>query len=239
MTTRRALLTAAGAGTTAALAGCTSILGGGDGGGGGGDPAETGGPVADAPLPDESSTYARMGTGGPVVTYYGNWKCPFCAEFSTGSDRVFGLGDVVTEYVTPGDLTLEHRSVAYLGDDTFLGPDAPRAARAGLSVWNRAPDTYWAYHEHVMANQPPESQEWATADRLVEFANAVEMAQPGGLREDLDSGAYDSEVRANTEPFLNAFGDERAGTPAVVVEGTPYSPFEPEQFRGALDSLVG
>jgi protein-disulfide isomerase len=180
-----------------------------------------------------------MGAGGPVVTYYGNWKCPFCAEFSTGSDRVLSMGTLVEEYVEPGDLKMEYRSVAYLGDDTFLGPDAPRAARAGLSVWNRDPDTYWAYHEHVMANQPPESQEWATADRIVEFANAVEMSQPGGLRDDLDGGAYESEVRANTEPFLNAFGDERPGTPAVVVEGTPYSPFQPEPFQEALDSLVG
>ena len=219
-----------------ALAGC---LGGLTGGGGDTGTSAPEGTVAEAPVPDEPSTYARMGSGGPVVTYYGNWKCPFCAEFSTGSDRVFSMGTLVEEYVEPGDLTLEYRSVAYLGDDTFLGPDAPRAARAGLSVWNRAPDTYWAYHEHVMANQPPESQEWATADRLVEFANAVEMPQPGGLRDDLDGGAYESEVRANTEPFLNAFGDERPGTPAVVVEGTPYSPFQPDPFRDALDSLVG
>jgi protein-disulfide isomerase len=238
MTTRRAFLTAAAGGTTVGLAGCTSILGGDDGGGGGGDPVSADGPVASAPLPDGESTYARMGTGGPVVTYYGNWKCPFCAEFSTGSDRVYSLGDLVGDYVEPGDLTLEHRSVAYLGDDPFLGPDAPRAARAGLSVWNRDPETYWHYHENLMANQPPEGEQWATADRLVEFANAVEMGQPGGLRDDLDSGAYEQEVRANTDPFLNAFGDERAGTPAVVVDGTPRSPFEPEAFRNALDSLV-
>ena len=197
------------------------------------------GAVADAPVPDEQTTYARMGTGGPVVTYYGNWKCPFCAEFSTGSDRVYALGDLVTDYVEPGDLTLEYRGVAYLDGDPFLGPDAPRASRAGLSVWNRDPENYWHYHEYVMANQPPEGEQWATADRLVEFANAVGMSQPGGLREDIDSGAYESEVRANTEPFLNAFGDQQAGTPAVVVDGTPYSPFQPDAFRDALDSLVG
>jgi protein-disulfide isomerase len=238
MTTRRALLTAAAAGTATGLAGCIGGFGGGDGDGDG-TPVPADGPVANAPLPEGESTYARMGTGGPVVTYYGNWKCPFCAEFATGSDRVYALGDFVTDYVESGDLTLEYRSVAYLNGDPFLGADAPRAARAGLSVWNRDPDSYWTYHETVMANQPPEGQQWATADRLVEFANAAGVSQPGGLREDVDGGAYESEVRANTDPFLAAFGDQQAGTPAVVVDGTPYSPFDPENFRNALDSLVG
>jgi protein-disulfide isomerase len=180
-----------------------------------------------------------MGTDGPVITYYGNWKCPFCAEFSTGSDRVFPLSDLITGYVEPGELTLEYRSVAYIDGSPFLGPDAPRAARAGLSVWNHDPESYWPYHEYVMANQPPESREWATADRLVGFAESAGVEGPEGVREDVESGAYEEPVQANTDPFLAAFGDEQAGTPAVVVDGSPYSPFEPDAFRSALDSLVG
>jgi protein-disulfide isomerase len=241
MTNRRALLATAGTGLAAATAGCLGVLGGGSSGSGSADADVTpaSGPVTTAPLPDEASTYARMGTDGPTVTYYGNWKCPFCAEFAVGSDRVVSLSTVVEEYLTSGNLSLEYRSVAYLDGDPFLGADAPLAARAGLSVWNRDREAYWTYHETVMATQPPEGEQWATADRLAGFAEAAGVRDAAGLREDLQSGAYEDEVRVNTDPFLAAFGDQRAGTPAVVVDGTPYSPFQPEQFRGALDSLVG
>jgi protein-disulfide isomerase len=237
MTSRRSLLAGVGAGLAATtLAGC---LGLGGNSGGQGTPVEPDGTVGAAPLPEGESTYARMGSGGPVVTYYGNWKCPFCAEFSTGSDRVYSMGDLVTEYVEPGDLTMEYRAVAYIDGSPFLGADAPRAAQAGLSVWNRDRESYWSYHEYVMANQPPEGQQWATTDRLVEFAEAVGVEDTAGLRGDVESEAYEAAVRANTEPFVAAFKDQQPGTPTVVVDGTAYSPFQPEQFREALDSLVG
>jgi protein-disulfide isomerase len=235
MTSRRAVLGGLAAAT--ALAGCA-----------GSRSTETetdtttaDGAVGDAPLPDGDSTYARMGTDGPTVTYYGNWKCPFCAEFSVGSDRVFSMPELLTGYVAPGDVTLEHRSVAYIDGRPFLGPDAPRAARAGLAVWDRDPASYWAYHEHVMANQPSESEEWATPDRLVGFAEAAGVEPIAEVRADVESGAHEDAVRASTEPFLTAFerSDSDPGTPAVVVDGVAYSPFQPERFREALDTLVG
>lgn len=234
---RRAVLgTVAGAST--ALAGCTGILGGGGDAqkSPSGDPLES--PAANAPIPDDagSRTYATMGTGGPEITYFGSWKCPFCAEFAVGSDRVLSMSTIATDYVEPGDLTLRYQCLAYTGSgDPFLGADAPRAARAGLSVWNREPAAYWGFHEYVMANQPPESDQWATTDRLVTFAREANVSNPSGVRSDLESGKYEQAIEATTKDFDQSGA---SGTPALVVDGETYSPFDPEKSRQALDALV-
>ncbi|WP_255197072.1 DsbA family protein [Halorarius litoreus] len=235
-TSRRAFLGAV-AGTSTALAGCTGLFGGGGARvSPSGDPLES--PAANAPLPDDASdrTYAAMGTGGPEVVYFGSWKCPFCAEFAVGSDRVLSLSTIVTDYVEPGNLQLTYRCLAYTTNgDPFLGQDAPRAARAGLSVWNRAPEAYWGYHEYVMANQPPESETWATTDRLVGFAESANVSDTAGVRDDLENGQFEEPVRANTSAFADAGG---SGTPTLLVDGETYSPFEPDKTRQALDALA-
>jgi protein-disulfide isomerase len=244
MTTRRTFLAAAGTTAAAGLSGCAELDGsdGGDGGaggdGGGGNQSTPNGPVATAPVPDDpgASTYARIDAGASTtVTYLGNWKCPFCAEFSTGSDRVLSLGTIVSDYVAPGDLALEYRALSYTGDgEPFLGPDAPRAARAGLAVWNVDPENYWRYHEHVMANQPAESKRWATKSKLVEFAREAGVSDPDAVGQAIDGGEYESEVRANTEFAANS---GVGGTPAIVVGDASYSPFnEQDALRNALQN---
>lgn len=245
MQTRRALLTG---GTAVGLAGCLG-LGGGDGNDGSDDQDDGGdgatadppdGPIANAPTPDDpgSYTYARMGTGdGPVVTYVGNWKCPVCAEFSTGSERVLALSTVVTDFVAAGALDLEYRALCYTGDgEPFLGADAPRAGRAGLGVWNVDPGAYWRYHEYVMAEQPPESQEWATRDTLVEFADGAGVSDPEAVGSAISDGTYADPVEATTG-FALDHGVE--GTPSLVIDGEVYSPFDPEETRSALEALAG
>ena len=236
MTTRRRFLAAAGLAGASALAGCSSL------GGSGGTSAETPPPgaVSGAPIPDEPSSYdyATAGSGdAPVVTYFGNWKCPFCADFATGdSDRsILPMGTVVADYVEPGDVSLRYRGLAFGSNgEPFLGPDAPRATRAGLAVWTVDPESYWNYHEHVMTNQPPEDETWATTDRLVGFARDAGVSPVEEVRSAIGGDRFEDRVRATTEAAAAA---GVRGTPTLVIDGEPYSPFEPEATRDALDAL--
>ncbi|WP_254543455.1 thioredoxin domain-containing protein [Halomarina pelagica] len=201
---RRRFLAAAGATGVVGLAGCL-----------GSSETMPDGPVTKAPVPKSPGdyTYATMGDGGkPVVTYIGNWKCVYCAAFSTNY-----LKDIVTKYVEPGKLSLEFRSWPNL-----IGPDDVRAARAGLAVWNVDPKTYWTYHEYVMANQPPESQEWATTDKLVSFAESAGVSNPEAVRRALEDGTYQQPVQANRQYIekLRRRYPELRGTPALIVDGT-------------------
>lgn len=239
MQTRRALLAGAGTATVAGLAGCLGLGGGGSAAPQDADPHD--GLIANAPVPDDpgSHTYARMGTGADrVVTYVGNWKCPVCAEFSTGSDRVLPLSTIVTDYVEPGDIDLRYRALCYKSNgDPFLGPDAPRAGRAGLAVWNVDPSTYWTYHEYVMQHQPRESKEWATRSTLVDFAEGAGVSDPEAVGSAVGNGQYEEPVKTTAAAAADA---GVSGTPTLILGDRQVSPFAEggDRARAALDDLT-
>lgn len=187
------------------------------------------GTVANAPIPSApaSFTYARTGTADQrTVTYYGNWKCPYCAEFSTGF-----LGDIIRDYVAPGDISLRFRSLSYVDGEPFLGPDSPRAARAGLAVWNVDPETYWRYHEYVFTNQPPESETWATTDKLVAFAEEAGVTKTEQIRTKIREQAYVSATQKTSRAVVDA---GVSATPALVIDGQTVNPLSDEQQTRTL-----
>ncbi|WP_135855396.1 DsbA family protein [Halorussus salinus] len=148
------------------------------------------------PADPETDDYPRLGRedAETTATLYGNWKCPYTREFVRQM-----MGEVVRKFVKPGDVALEFRALSYLDGEPFLGADAPRAARAGLEVWASNPRTFWDYFALVFANQPPESYEWATADRLVRFAEAANVGDTDAVATALLTGAHRERVKATTE----------------------------------------
>jgi len=172
------------------------------------------------PLPSNPSSYdyAVMGDAesAPTAMVYGNWKCPFTAEFV-----VEGLPTLVQEYVHAGDVAIEFRSLAYDEGEPFLGPDAPRATRFGLGVWDVDPDAFWPYLATVFASQPPERQEWAQTDRLVEFARAAGVGSVEQLRESVENGAYRGSLR---ETVHSAQRLDISTVPRVVTDSTVTAP---------------
>ncbi|MFC6836430.1 DsbA family protein [Halomarina ordinaria] len=198
---RRRFLAAAGATGAVGLAGCL-----------GSSEEMPDGPVTQVSVPDSPGdyTYATMGTGEePLVTYIGNWKCPFCAAFSENY-----LRDIVSNYVEPGDLSLEYRDWPGL-----ISEDDVNAVHAGLAVWEVDPETYWTYHEYVMVNQPSESESWTTADRLAGFAESAGVSDPDAVRQAVEEEAYQEEVQANQQ-YVQETG--AGGTPAMVIDGSSY-----------------
>jgi protein-disulfide isomerase len=236
--TRRQLLLAGGGAATAGLViGATALSnntstepeGGANAGG------DTGA-VATAPIPDSpsESRYATMGSADAdvTVTYFGSWKCPYCAQFSTEM-----LSQLVTDYVEPGTIALKFRNLAYIGGDPFLGPDAPAAGQAGLAVWNTEPASYWAFHEYVFRNQPPESDQWATAERLVEFAQAAGVSETASIRTAIQENQYDDVLRATDRAASDTGVD---ATPTLLIDGTTVNPLgNEERTRQLIEDAAG
>jgi len=215
-------------GSIVALSGCL-----GSGGSDGPSGAKVNEDVANAPVPDspDSFTYATTGSSTSTVTYYGSWKCPYCAEFSTGL-----LGELVTDYVESGDISLQFRALAYVDDKPFLGADASRAARAGLAVWNVDPEMYWRYHEYVFANQPPESETWATTEKLVSFAESADVRNLDRVREQLDGQTYEPAVQKTSEAAAAA---GISGTPTLIIDGETVNPLNDElRVRTLIEDLA-
>lgn len=195
--------------------------------------SQSGGGVDNGANSVDQYEYATIGAvdAGATITYYGSYKCPFCAQFSTGM-----LRELIRDYVEPGNLAIIYRNIAYLGGEPFLGSDAPNAGHAGLAVYNNEPGTYLDYHEYVFENQPPESQQWATADRLTEFARAAGVSNPGVVRSAVEESRY-SAAPQETEAAAQEAGIR--GTPALVVGGSSFNPLaSPEQTRQAIENAI-
>ncbi|WP_162524348.1 DsbA family protein [Halobellus captivus] len=170
------------------------------------------------PVPDGQSSYARMGRDDAAVTatVIGNWKCPYTQEFVLEL-----LPEIVDRFVDSGDLQVEYRSLAYLSGDPFLGTDAPRAARAGLAVWDIDPESYWSYFAHLFANQPQERYEWAQPSFLVRVAETSGVSGITQFRQSVTNGAYAGPVHATTDTAADL---GVSTVPRVAVDGTVTAP---------------
>jgi len=190
--------------------------------------------VESAPISSSTNEdpYAVMGTNdaNTTVTYFGNWKCPYCARFSTGYLRT-----LISDYVIPGEINIKFRNLTYANGEPFLGADSPEAARAGLAVWKNDPESYWQYHESVFSNQPPESNLWASVERLVEFARSAGVSDPSVVREAIQEERYRKELQATTTA-VNEAGI--SGTPTLLVQKTTISPFDQKQTEQAIENAI-
>jgi len=187
-------------------------------------------PFSSVPIPSESSAYPRMGPDdAPTVTLIGNWKCPYTRNFVL--DQFPALVD---EYVRPGDVSVEFRSLAFLGEEPFLGPDAPDSTRAGLSVWENDRDRFWTYFSYVFANQPPERHAWGQPELLVRFARNAGVADPSRIERAITQEAFSDRLE-RTVTFAASSG---VGTvPRIVFDGEVTAPtVDPESTRAQLDS---
>lgn len=186
------------------------------------------------PVPERSTDYeyATMSAraDAPVATVYGSWKCPYTREFV----RTL-LPELVDEFVASGDVALEFRSVAYDGNEPFLGEDAPRASRAGLAAWQVDPDSYWNYFEYVFANQPPEREEWAQPDVLARFASEAGVEPTDRFEDELTGSEYSDTVQEASTQFQELDAD---AVPRVVTEDAVTAPnLEVEATREQLQEL--
>ncbi|MFD1511949.1 DsbA family protein [Halomarina rubra] len=187
--------------------------------------------VTNAPIPDSPGDYdyETMGSGDrPTVVYYGDWKCPHCATFSTGA-----LNELVGDYVQSGDLDLRFRAWNIFGNDDV------RAARAGLAVWNVDPQHYWTFHEYVMENQGESSREWATTDWLTTAAEKVGVSDVDAVRSQIEDDEY---TRLMSRTATDATNAGYRGTPTLVVDGQVVKAYEgdslPQATRNALDQFA-
>jgi protein-disulfide isomerase len=190
--------------------------------------------VENAQVPADATqhSYAIMGSSNSdaIIDYIGSWKCPVCARFSQGFLRT-----LVDDYVQPGDVQIRFRNLAYINGDYFLGRDAPAAGHAGLAVWNTAPDAYWQFHEYVFRNQPPEREQWATADRLAEFAKAAGVSATDEIKTAVETNQYEAELQ---ETAKLASRVQASGTPTLVVDGKAISPGQRKRTRSAIEAAI-
>jgi protein-disulfide isomerase len=200
------------------------------GGGLGGGESLSGAGAANALFEGIPQTGARLGDPeAPVrLLEFVDLQCPFCAQYT---ERV--LPTIVDRYVRTGEIQVELRPLAFLGDDSVRGAAAASAA----ADQNRM----WQFTDIFYRNQGAENSGYVTDEFLRRVARAsgvdpapIVAAADGGRVSPLLRGAQRQADRygVNSTPsfLIGPAGGELQ--PLQVGELTP------EAFTGQLDQVV-
>lgn len=149
------------------------------------------------PLPSNATSLAHPTVGAdasnPTLTVYGNFRCPYTRKFVLSS-----LQTVVEEYVEPGDLNVEFRSVVYNlkdADKPYITSSGERLARIALGVWDYEPESYWSFFTHAFRNQS--SLDWETNAQAKALLRECGVDHAGRVTTRTSAGAYGSELRGS------------------------------------------
>ncbi|QIN79300.1 thioredoxin domain-containing protein [Rubrobacter marinus] len=167
-----------------------------------------------AGIPQDGTTLGEA--EAPVtVSVYEDFQCPFCGRFGREV-----LPDVVREYVRSGEVRVESRPMAFLGEDSL------EAARAALAAAEQ--DLYWQYHSLLFENQGAENTGYVTDALLERLARQTPGLDPGPWNDLRASGSAGSELE-DVRAEAGARGVD--STPTLIVSG----PGGDEVLEGARD----
>jgi len=159
------------------------------------------------------------------VAVFEDFKCPACAFFDENI-----LPQLRREYVESGEARV------YFLNYPFLGPDSTTAAIAGECAYQQDPDAFWDYKTYIFRSQGPESEEWATPERLAEIARTnVPQLDADALESCITEGRFEAAVEADRE--LGNRLDVQ-GTPTVFVNGEKVEDLSYEAVRSAVESAL-
>jgi protein-disulfide isomerase len=141
-----------------------------------------------------------------VLEVYSDYQCPVCGRFS----REY-LPRLVSRFVSPGDLRIEEKAIAFLGRGN---PDESLDAATAASC--AAPDNrYWQFHDYLMWNQDGENEGAFGRERLYAMAARLGLAE-APFRTCLDDATVRDTIVARTQEAGDA---GITSTPTFVVNG--------------------
>lgn len=165
-------------------------------------------------------------TDAPVsIVEFGDYKCPSCKAWG---ETVFP--QLEKEFIKKGKASFSYINVLFHGEESTL------AALASESVYKQDPDSFWAFHNAVFAQQPETQQhdnQWVTPEKLVEIAKEtapeIDLKQ---LEEDINTEGTKEEVKKDDD-LVKEFNVEL--TPTIIINGVMVEdPFDYE----AIVSLI-
>jgi protein-disulfide isomerase len=146
--------------------------------------------------------------GAPVVMQvYEDYQCPVCAKYSLDVEP-----SLVSEYVTAGQLRIEHNDIAILG----LGGDEDESMITAKGAFcANEQGKYWPYAHWIYSNQLSENRGDFNTDRVTQIAVAA------GVEEQAFSSCLASEaaLTAVAETTSKALGLGINSTPTTYIGG--------------------
>jgi|GEM_PF-1118685 len=101
--------------------------------------------IPDLPIPGTADSRERPLTGTrndtPTAIIYGQYTDPAMQSFVDGN-----FTRIAEEFVESGALNVQYRNIPTNSDAYYL-------SELGVGVWDKEPENYWGFFEHVVANQ--------------------------------------------------------------------------------------
>lgn len=157
-----------------------------------------------------------------TIVEYSDFQCIYCARFATEVAPA-----LERDYIAPGQVRLEFKHFAFLGEESVLAAEASECAREQ--------GQFWPYHDLLFASQSGENRGAFSKAGLKSLASRLGLDQ-GAFDRCLDTRRYSSLVRQETE------GGRQLGVDATpsffigerAIRGLPSL----QSLRQLLDSLL-
>ena len=163
-----------------------------------------------------------------TLVEYADFQCPFCREFA-----VDVLPELVDRYVRPGDVKIELRGLAFLGEDSRQALEHVLAAAEEDRAWDVADLLY--------QNQGPENAGWVTDDLLRRIETAAGL-DPDEVAQRAASSEIDSEIEREaaraSELGINSTPSFLVGPSDGELSPLQIGALELGEFVPALDAAI-
>ncbi|HET7628720.1 MAG TPA: thioredoxin domain-containing protein [Bacillales bacterium] len=169
------------------------------------------------------SRYPVMGDpDAPVkIVEFGDYKCPVCKRFD---EQI--VSQLKKDYIDSG------KAAYYFANFPIIQGSMP-AALASESVYHRQPELFWQFHDALYANQGPEDEDWATAERITKIGvTHVEGLNGDQLMKDIQNETYKTAVEQDRQKALNLGLNS---TPSVFVNGERVAVTSYEALKAVID----
>jgi protein-disulfide isomerase len=174
---------------------------------------------------------AILGDANASVTLieYGDYQCPYCAEFFSQTES-----QIIQNYVNTGKVRMVFRDFAFLGAESTAAANAAQCAEDQNKLW--------AYHDALYtAKEADFTGGGGEDDGFYTPAEFIKLAQQVGL----NIPTFTSCINNNTDATIVAQekGDAAAAgvnsTPSFLINGTLIAGAQPYSvFQQALDSAT-
>lgn len=156
-----------------------------------------------------------------TIIAFEDFMCPVCRRFE---ETVFP--QIEQELVATGKANM-----AFINFQ-FIGPSSTRAGIAGECAYEQDPEAFWGYKTIIYRAQGPESEDWATPERLVELARYEGSLDTEALAQCLEERRYAEEVQ---QDYDTAVAAGATGTPTILVNGRKLAGWDFETIRAAVE----
>jgi protein-disulfide isomerase len=174
---------------------------------------------------------AILGNANAKVTLieYGDYQCPFCAQFFSQTEP-----QIIKNYVNTGKVKMVFRNFAFLGAESTAAAEAAECAEDQNKLW--------AYHDALYSAKVADEQKGGGEDDgFYNTAEFLKLAQQVGLNVSTFTTCIDTNqdgpLVAQDKTSASNYGVN--STPSFFVNGTALTGAQPYSvFQQTLDAAV-